>query len=408
MRVACVGAGPAGLYFAILQKLRAPRSEVTVYERSPSGVTHGWGVVFWQDLLDVLHQSDPASARDLAAQAFRWVDQVVELQGAPALRSRGTGFAIRRQRLLDVLSRRAEQLGVVLRYGQEIAEPAQLPDADVIVAADGAGSALRRSQAAHLRPRVLAGRNKYVWLGTTRCFESFTFGFTPTPAGLIWCHAYGFEPGLSTLIAECAPHTWEALGFDRLDGQASLQLLEQLFAPQLQGHRLLCATPVEGGLPWLRFRTVTNERWHAGRVVLMGDAAHTTHFAIGSGTRLAIQDAVALAGALGGTGDPQAAFLRYEAERREALRPAQEDARLSARWLEHVPRYSGLPPEQFCSLLLNRRSRVMPYLPPRLYCQLRRAKYSPPLRRLRGWGTRALQRARQGLERVAEALPGRA
>ena len=383
MRVACVGAGPAGLYLAILLKRRDPSHEVTVYERRAQGMAPGGGVVFWDDLLSDLRGSDPPSAEAILREAFCWRDQVVAIQGKPPLRVPARGYSIRRQRLLDLLGERALQLGVRLHFERPIEDPAQLPEVELLVAADGAGSALRQRHAGRLGTRVVQGRNVYVWLATPRLFPAFTFGLVPTHAGWIWFHAYGFEPATSTLIVECAPETWTGLGLDRLGAAQGLALLERLFAQWLEGHRLLAPTLDAGGLPWRHFRRVTNETWHVGHLVLAGDAAHTTHFAIGSGTRLAMQDAISLAAALSGArGGLAAALATYQRERQQALLLPQRAARLSAEWFENVPRYAGLAPPQFATLLLNRRSPLMPRLPPRLYLLLRWAANVPGLRRL--------------------------
>lgn len=400
MRVACVGAGPAGLYLALLLKRQEPAHEVTVYERRARGVTHGWGVVLWPELVAQLHASDPESARQLEREAFPWSGQLVVRGEEPPLRLAGRGYSILRQRLLEVLGARAGALGVRFEYGREVPDAAALAGVDLLVACDGAGSALRRQHAAALGTRVEQGRNVYAWLATSREFPAFTFGFVPTPAGWVWFHGYAFEPGRSTLVVECAARTWKGLGLDGLGMQEGLALLERLFARHLEGHPLLPPPGAQGQLPWLHFRRVTNARWHLGRLVLAGDAAHTTHFSIGSGTRLAMEDAIGLASALRGCGGEaaalDAALERYGRERRAALRPVQRDARLSAAWLEQVPRYAHLPLEAFGTLLLRRRSPLLPWLPPRAYCALYRGAQAPALAPLRGALRGVRQRLRGG------------
>src|SRR4051794_14936704 len=242
LRIACIGGGPAGLYFAILAKRQDPASVVTVYERSPEDVTYGWGVVFWDDLLSDLRATDPETARLLAEGAFQWFDQVLDVDGRTPTRLDASGYSIGRRQLLEILNGRAREVGVDLRFVSEVSEPAALPDVDLVVAADGVNSQLRTMRRGTFGTRESLGRNRYVWLGTTRRFDNFTFGFTETHAGWIWFHAYGFDTDRSTLIVECSPETWARLRFDTLDAEASLRRLEQIFARQLGGHRLITQT----------------------------------------------------------------------------------------------------------------------------------------------------------------------
>ena len=193
MRMACAGGGPAGLYLAILLKRRDPTSEITVLERNPAGVTYGWGVVFWDDLLEGLAANDPPTATAIADQAFRWAGQRILVDGQPEAGIEGYGFSMRRQRLLDILTRRARELGVEVRFEAEVEDLAQLEGHDLVVAADGVNSRLRRAHPGSFGTRIDTGRNRYLWLGTTKVFDAFTFAFVRTPAGWIWCHAYGFD-----------------------------------------------------------------------------------------------------------------------------------------------------------------------------------------------------------------------
>ena len=211
-----------------------------------------------------------------------------------------------------------------------------------------------------------------MWLGTTKVFDSFTFAFVRTPAGWIWCHAYGFDATASTFIVECSPQTWAGLGFGELGLEQSLDRLEELFAAQLDGHRLVAQGPDRQRAPWLSFRTVTNERWAHGNLALAGDAAHTTHFTIGSGTKLAIEDAIGLAGALGAHDDLGTALAAYERDRRASLLLLQREARNSARWFESLPRYIDLGSEPFTTLLHQRRSQLLTRMSPSSYYRLRR------------------------------------
>lgn len=379
MRITCVGGGPAGLYFAILA--RKAGHEVTVLERNPAGVTYGWGVVFWDDLLDDLFRHDPASARQIWDAAYKWDEYEVRATGKPVNFLAGYGFSLGRHRMLDILAERAAELGVDLRYRDDVGE---LPEADLVVACDGAGSRFRERHAVHFGAEVEQGRNRYIWLGTPHVFRTFTFGFEKTEAGWIWFHAYPFTDEASTFIVECTPETWAGLGLGELTGRDGVDLLATIFAGHLDGEPLIDQRAESGGTGWMSFRRVTNQRWDRGAMVLMGDAAHTTHFAIGSGTKLAMQDAMALADAIGpapeiagagasagagataggsaalgresmGGGDLAAALERYEDSRRSQLAPLQQAAKASSEWFERMPDYGDLPAKQFSYALSNRR-----------------------------------------------------
>jgi 2-polyprenyl-6-methoxyphenol hydroxylase-like FAD-dependent oxidoreductase len=372
MRIACVGGGPAGLYFALLMKLRDPGHDITVFERNAAGSTQGWGVTFGRDLLKELHRSDPESAREIDQAAFSQFDQVVDIHGKQVLYPGGGGYGISRPRLLDILAGRAQGLGVHIEFGHEVMAASQLPAADLIVACDGVNSRMRL-EAGGFQADVRLGGNKYLWLGTTKMFESFTYAFVHTDGGWVWAYAYGIGAGVSTFIVECSPETWAALGFGALSLPDNISLLEKLFERHLDDHRLL--GQVQGGASagWLNFRTVTSQRWHDGNIVLAGDAAHTTHFTTGSGTTLAIEDAIALAGSLQRHGDQDLALQSYERQRKAALLRQQSDARFSARWFENISRYADLEPREFSALLHGRRSPLLPHLPPRLYYRLHQA-----------------------------------
>jgi 2-polyprenyl-6-methoxyphenol hydroxylase-like FAD-dependent oxidoreductase len=381
MNVACVGAGPAGLFFSILMKERYPEHEITVFERNPARVTHGWGVVFWDDLLDEVRTVDPGAARELAAHAFRWNGEQLIVGDREPLTLPVPGYAIGRRRLLDLLLGRATRLGVRIRLETEVARLSDLREADLIAVCDGANSRLRHALADRLGTRARTGRNKYVWLGTSKVFDDFTFAFLKTPAGWIWCHAYGFDGETSTFIVECSTPTWSLLGFDRIGEAEALARLERLFESHLDGHPLRA----NGGGQWRSFRTITNEQWQHGNVVLLGDAAHTTHFTIGSGTKLAIEDAITLANVLDGR-PLRSALEAYQEERKAALRPWQTDARFSARWFEDVARYAELDQVRFFALMHERRSPLLPLCRPRLYYRLHQATHDVAvLRELRRW-----------------------
>lgn len=376
MRIVCVGGGPAGLYFALLMKRDDPSHDVTLVERNQAAVTHGWGVVFWDDLLESLRASDPETAAEITAAAYQWHGVEVDVDGTPVVEPDATGYSLSRHTLIEILSRRAGEAGVRVEYGRE-EDPSQpvlatSPGVDLVVACDGVGSRFRSVHAEALATETSTGGSRYIWLGTTKEFASFTFAFVHTAAGWLWCHAYGYSGDRSTFIVECNDETWRGLGLDRLAADESLALLQDVFAQQLEGHPLMVQARDEKTLPWLTFVTVRNVRWHAGNVVLMGDAAHTTHFSIGSGTKLALQDAIGLAEALRGRADVDSALEDYERKRIVALRGPQRDSANSSRWFENVPSYLQLEPEQVADLMDRRRSRLLAYVGPATYLRLRR------------------------------------
>ncbi|MBV2353014.1 FAD-dependent monooxygenase [Streptomyces sp. J2-1] len=417
MKVVCVGGGPGGLYLAILLKRQDPSHDITVHERCAEGATYGWGVTYWRGLLDRLHALDPESARAVEDASVRW-DQGVAHIGDRLTRQPGdTGHGIGRHRLLKILADRARELGVRVEFESGVGADA-VPDADLVVAADGVHSALRTAHADHHGTRLTEGRNPYIWLGTTKVFDAFTFAFAETEHGWIWAYGYPYDDEHSTCVVECAPGTLAGLGLDAADEGEGLALLEKLFAGILDGHPLLAGSsagaPSAGsasassagsasaassgaGARWLRFRTVTNRSWHHGNTVLLGDAAHTTHYSIGAGTTLALEDAMCLADALGTHSSVPAALADYGARRRAELLSAQSAARHSAQWYEHLPRYIGLPPHRMFALLGQRHSPLLPYVPPQLYYGLDRAVGRlEVLRRLKRWAGPRAARALQG------------
>jgi anthraniloyl-CoA monooxygenase len=375
----CVGGGPAGLYFAILMKRQDPGHDITVVERNPADLTPGWGVVFWDDLLELLRRSDPESAREICDRAFQWRGQWIEIDGNLVVAG-GYGYGLARRRLLDILGKRATELGVRIQFDHEYDLEVPPDDVDLVVACDGAHSNLRKRQARSFGPTEVVGRNRYVWLGTSRVFDTFVFAFAHTDAGYLWTHAYAFADDCSTCIVECTPETWTRLGFDRLSIPESLRLLEKIFADQLDGHPFMVSTRNSDTLPWLTFRTVTNRRWFSGKTVLLGDAAHTTHFSIGSGTKLAIEDATVLASALYRHDDLPSALEDYEATRRAALLLPQREAANSARWLEQIDRFVTTDPRLFAFLLHQRRSNLVTRIPTPAF-RLARVVYTVPLLR---------------------------
>jgi 2-polyprenyl-6-methoxyphenol hydroxylase-like FAD-dependent oxidoreductase len=384
VRIVCVGAGPAGLYFALLAKQRQPRHEITVLERNAADSSYGWGITFWDDLIDTLQRNDPESAQMIVDSTSRWYFQRVEVQGKSPVQAECLGYTISRQRLLDILTERARDLGVRVEFERPVMAPAELPEADLIVACDGVNSRLRELDSERFATKIDIGRNRYIWLGTEKLFEGFTFAFVHTDYGWMWCFAYGSDGQSSTFIVECPPEVWTGLGLDVMSADDSLATLGKLFEYQLDGHPLIGKFRSGAGLPWHNFSSLTNEHWYADKTVLMGDAAHATSFTIGCGTTSAMKDAVALAGELQQHADLHAALEAYEKERKTGLLLPQSDARYSAQWFENVPRYIDLEPDQFFTLLVERRSPLLPRLAPLLYLRLYRAmQETAVLRQLR-------------------------
>ncbi|MDX2120748.1 MAG: bifunctional salicylyl-CoA 5-hydroxylase/oxidoreductase [Gemmatimonadota bacterium] len=353
MKVAIVGAGPAGLYLAILLKRDDPGHRVTVFERNRLEDGFGFGVVFSDETMENVGEADPETNRAMAAAAAHWDDIEIHFRGS-ITRSTGHRFSgVERKTLLELLARRARELGVEILGQREIRQPADCGPADLIVAADGVASVLRDRLADQFQPQIDWRTNRFVWLGTTRPFPAFTFYFKPSPAGLWRTHAYQYAPGRSTFIVEAREETWQASGLREDDEAGTVAYLEQLFRDELEGHRLLANRSI-----WRRFPTVRNARWHAGNVVLLGDAAHTAHFSVGSGTKLAMEDAIALAAALRSGRPVPEALAGCEAARRPGVESLQRAAQASLEWFESVERYQELDPLQFAFTMLTRSLRI--------------------------------------------------
>ncbi len=353
MRAAVIGGGPAGLFFALLLKKADPAHQVEVYERNRLEDTFGFGVVFSDATEEALAQADPEVTAAMGAQAHRWDDIEIHYKGS-VLRSTGHGFSgLSRKTLLKLLADRCRAAGVRLCFEREVKDPEDLRGADLVLAADGVQSAVRERYREHFRPTLDVRPNRFVWLGTTKPFPAFTFYFKRDQHGLWRVHAYQYEPGASTFIVEAREETWRAAGLDRADEAATLRFCERLFAEELEGHGLVSNRSI-----WRAFPTVRNERWSHGNVVLMGDAAHTAHFSVGSGTKLAMEDASALVRALQTSGDVPAALGAYEAARRPAVESLQRAAQASLQWFEDTERYMDLDPITFAFTLLTRSLRV--------------------------------------------------
>jgi anthraniloyl-CoA monooxygenase len=353
-RVLVVGAGPGGLYFSILLKKTQPAADVTVLERNPPDATFGFGVVFSDETLGYLQDNDEPTFREIASTFARWDAIEVRRDGVERIVSVGHGFSgIARTRLLDILQRRARDLGVRLCFRYEFVDPRAFEGFDLVVAADGVNSKVRQHQATHFQPRLDQRHNRYAWFGTTKPFENFTFSFRQTEHGLFWCHAYRYDAGHSTFIVECDPRTWRAAGLDGLSEVDSAAFCERVFAEDLDGHPLLKNRSL-----WINFGMLTCARWRYANLVLLGDAAHTAHFSIGSGTKLAMEDAIALAYHLQTHPDLEAALQAYEDERKPIVRRFQHAAYESLGWFEGVERYLGFEPRQFAFSLLTRSRRI--------------------------------------------------
>jgi anthraniloyl-CoA monooxygenase len=349
VRVAIVGGGPAGLYLAILLKKADPGTDVEVLERNPPNATFGFGVVFSEETLGSLRDADPETHLEITETFVRW-NRVDIRYRDQILRSRGHSFsAIARKRLLQLLQSRCLALGVELRFG---VEAETLPAADLVVGADGANSFVRRQ--GEFGTKVEPEGSKYVWFGTDLVFDAFTFVFRETASGLFNVHAYPYDERMSTFIVECSEETWRAAGLDGMDEDESRAFCEQLFANDLRGRELFTNRSL-----WLDFPKVTNRIWHEGRLVLLGDAAHTAHFSIGSGTKLAMEDSIALAQALVRRAwNVEAALVDYELERGPAVERTQEAASESAAYFGRVAAYTHLEPLQFAFNLLTRSGRI--------------------------------------------------
>jgi anthraniloyl-CoA monooxygenase len=361
VRIACIGAGPAGLYFAISMKLRDPAHEIEVFERNSPGVTFGWGVVFSDLTVDNIKKNDPVSAEAITGEFAHWDNIDVHFKGE-TITSGGHGFiGIGRKRLLEILQDRARELGVVLHFEAEC-DPADAKwrDYDLVIASDGANSRFRDANPQAFGVDIDVRANKFVWLGTSKVFDAFTFAFEETEHGWIWAHAYRFAPDCSTFIVECSEETWHRFGFDRMSQEQSIAACEKLFASFLDGHSLQSnATHLVGSAAWLNFRRIKCERWTSGNVILLGDAAHTAHFSIGSGTKLALEDAIKLADVLNRKGlSLEAALDEYQAERSLEVLKLQNSARNSTEWFETLERYTHFEPLQFAYSLLTRSQRI--------------------------------------------------
>jgi anthraniloyl-CoA monooxygenase len=367
MNIVCIGGGPSGLYFALLMKKQNPAHQVTVVERNKPYDTFGWGVVFSDQTLGNLQAADPQTAAEILGAFNHWDDIEVNIRGHKVT-SGGHGFCgIGRKRLLNILQKRCEELGVNLVFETDARSDADYPDADLIIASDGLNSRIRTQHAETFQPDIDVRKCRFVWLGTRRKFDAFTFAFEETRWGWFQAHAYQFDAHTSTFIVEAPEQVWQDAGLDKMGKEESIAFCEELFAGTLDGHRLMSnASHLRGSAQWIKFPRVVCKTWvHQGGaggrtpVVLMGDAAHTAHFSIGSGTKLALEDSIELARCIGRQPDDLAQALQdYEAVRSIEVLKIQNAARNSTEWFENVARYAHLPPEQFAYSLLTRSQRI--------------------------------------------------
>ncbi len=353
LRVAVVGGGPAGLYFAYLWKLRHPLSQVEVYEQNPAGVTWGFGVVFSERALEFLRADDPATANAIAPHMEHWRNMTLDLKGENVVLD-GVGFsAIGRLQLLTLLAQRACSIGCELNFERPLQSLDAFDNRDLIVGADGVNSIVRRAFEGEFKTSLHYGDNKFVWYGTSKPFETLTQTFVQTEYGAFNAHHYRYSPDMSTFLIECDTETWLRGSFDKRSAEECKADCERFFARTLDAHPLVSNKSVWRNFPWL-----WNERWHFRNVVLLGDALHTAHFSIGSGTRLAMEDAIALVKALEAEDDIARGLARYEAERRPIVKTLVDAARESARWYEQFPSHMRLSSLEFAYSYVRRSGRL--------------------------------------------------
>ena len=354
MKINIIGGGPAGMYFAILMKSAYAAHEITIYERNGPDDTFGWGVVFSGKTLSNLKTADEPSHAEITRNFAAW-DNVDVVHRGEKISIHGNSFSgIARLRLLKILQQRCEELGVDLRFRTEAADLGSLrADSDLLVAADGVNSFVRQILSNQFRPDLSVRPNKYIWYGTNQLFHGLTLTFRETPAGVFTAHSYKFDQTTSTFIVECDPQTWDAAGFATMSDEETRAYLAEVFAPDLNGQSLL-----SNNSKWINFLLVKNGCWSFENVVLLGDALHTAHFSIGSGTKLAMEDAIALKESFAEGSDVVAALKQFEKYRRPVIEEYQAAAYESMVWFEKARDYMHLAPIELAYVLMTRSGKV--------------------------------------------------
>lgn len=359
MRISVLGGGPGGLYFSILMKKANPGADITLFERNRPADTFGWGVVFSDKTLGNFAQADAETHAEIERNFRHWDDIDIFFRGTK-ITSGGHGFCgIARVKLLSILQARAEALGVKQVFQRDVSDPEELTDADLVVAADGLNSIARKKYAEAFQPDIDLRKCRFIWLGTKKLLNAFTFSFKETEWGWFTLHAYRFDEDTSTFIVETPEDVWQKAGIENMEQDESIALCERLFGDVLEGHKLMSnARHLRGSAMWIKFPRVLCRKWHHKNIVLIGDAAHTAHFSIGSGTKLAMEDAIALAGTLTREPHVERALELYQAEREVEALKLQSAARNRMEWFENVDRYVHMDPVQFSYTLLTGSQRI--------------------------------------------------
>ncbi len=353
MRIAVLGGGPGGLYFAYLWKKRHPDARIDLFEQNAAGATFGFGVVFSDQALEFLRADDPDTVDAIAPRMESWRNITLNLRGE-SVAIDGVGFSsIGRLELLTILQQRVRAIGVEPRYETAISSVDQLKDYDLIVAADGLNSLVRRSFEKEFGASVSYSTNKFAWYGTSKRFETLSQTFVKTDLGAFNAHHYRYSPDMSTFLVECDAATFKAYGFADRTVEESQAICEKVFAATLEGHPLKSNKSVWRNFPW-----IWNENWSSGNMVLIGDALHSAHFSIGSGTRLAIEDSIALTKALEAEQDIAKGLARYQAERKPIVKKLVTAARTSADWYENFAEHMRLDPLDFAYSYITRSGRI--------------------------------------------------
>jgi anthraniloyl-CoA monooxygenase len=354
MKINIIGGGPAGLYFALLMKKSNAAHEVTVFERNAPDDTFGWGVVFSDKTLSYLKETDEQTHQQITERFEMW-DNVDVVHRDQKVTIRGNKFSgIARIELLNILQQRCQELGVPLQFRTEVSDVERLAnECDLLVGADGINSTVRQQYAENFEPSLSVRKNKYIWYGTNQLFHGLTLTFRESEAGVFAAHSYKFNQTASTFIVECDAETWEGAGFEQLSDEATRDYLENVFANDLHGHALL-----SNNSKWINFVNVKNKNWSTRNVVLLGDALHTAHFSIGSGTKLALEDAIALHDCFQAQRETTAALREFERVRKPIIEEYQEAAYESLIWFENVKSYMPLSPLPFAYKLMTRSKKI--------------------------------------------------